>query len=190
MKIILGSSSPRRLKLLMEHGFKFEVVPPTVDESRLSGEAPEEYVKRLALAKAQSVAVDEALIIGADTAVILDSEFLDKPASREEAKRILMKLSGRAHQVFTGIGIVCSACGAAAADYDHTTVHFNDLTEALILEYIETGEPMDKAGAYGIQGMGSFLVRDIEGELDTVIGFPMKLFKNMIEVHRECLSKN
>lgn len=190
MKIILASSSPRRLKMLTEHGFKFEVIPPSVDESRLPGEDPAAYVKRLALAKAKNVAADKALVIGADTAVVLNSEFLDKPTSPDEAKRILMKLSGRAHQVFTGIGIICSACGNIAADCDRTTVHFNDLTEALILEYIETGEPMDKAGAYGIQGMGSFLVREIEGELDTVIGFPMKLFKKMIEVHRECLSKN
>jgi len=190
MKIILASSSPRRLKLLTDQNYKIEVISPVVEESRLEAEKPAQYVTRLALAKARSIVANDALIIGADTVVVLNSEFLNKPRSMIEAKQILLKLSGRVHQVYTGIGLVCTACGSASADYDSTIVHFNDLTETAIMEYIESGEPMDKAGAYGIQGMGSFLVKKIEGELDTVIGFPMKLFKNMLEVHRECLNKN
>jgi septum formation protein len=190
MKIILASSSPRRLKLLTGHGYNPQVITPRVDESRIGDEDPAKYVTRLALAKAKSVKAEGALVIGADTVVVLNSEFLNKPLSRSDARQILMKLSGRTHRVYTGIGLVCPVCGLSSADYDSTAVYFNDLTEAAILEYIESGEPLDKAGAYGIQGMGSFLVKKIEGELDTVIGLPMKLFNKMIEVHQECLSKN
>lgn len=187
MKIVLASSSPRRLKLLLEEGYKFEVVSPDVDETRLPAEPPQDYVRRLSLAKARSVSVDNALVIGADTVVVLADEFLNKPSSKPEAKVILEKLSGNIHTVYTGLSIVCPACGKEGSDFDKTVVHFNLLTEKAIMEYIESGESMDKAGAYGIQGMGSFLVKKIEGSLDTVIGFPKKLFKQMLKEHRECL---
>jgi len=189
LKIILASSSPRRLNLLSEEGFQFEVVHPEVDEKCHDSEAPEDYVRRLAHLKAKNVSIDNSLAIGADTVVVLGNEFLNKPNSKPEAKVILEKLSGKTHTVYTGISLVCSECGRESADYDKTIVHFNILTETAILKYIESGEPLDKAGAYGIQGMGSFLVKKIEGELDTVIGFPMKLLRKMFEVHRECLSK-
>jgi len=189
LKIILASSSPRRLNLLSKEGFRFEVIHPEVDERYHDSETPEDYVRRLAHLKAKTVAVDDSLVIGADTVVVLGNEFLNKPDSKLEARVILEKLSGNIHTVYTGIGLVCSECGRESADYDKTIVHFNILTEAAILKYIESGEPLDKAGAYGIQGMGSFLVKKIEGELDTVIGFPMKLLRKMLEVHRECLNK-
>ena len=187
MKIVLASSSPRRLSLLTQHGYKFEVVHPQIDESRLEGENAADYVRRLAGTKARFAAADQTLTIGADTSVVLDGEFLDKPANKPEAKLMLEKLSGRIHDVYTGLAIICSACRKERTEYDKTIVSFNILTEQAILQYIETGEPMDKAGAYGIQGMGSFLVKKIDGELDTVIGFPLKLFRKMIEEHRECL---
>ena len=187
MKIILASSSPRRLSLLTQQGYKFEVVHPQVDESRLPGESASDYVLRLAAAKAGLAVTNDSLVIGADTVVVLGNDFLQKPANKPEAKMILEKLSGKTHEVYTGLAIICSTCRKQQADFDMTIVHFNILTEDAILRYIESGEPMDKAGAYGIQGMGSFLVKQIEGELDTVIGFPMKLFKRMIEEHRKCL---
>ncbi|MCD6162084.1 MAG: septum formation protein Maf [candidate division Zixibacteria bacterium] len=189
MKIVLASSSPRRLNLLTKEGFHIEVVCPNVDESRIGDESPPEYVSRLAQKKANYAAADNLLTIGADTVVVLNDEFLNKPASVPEAKMTLEKLSGKKHTVYTGLSLICSECGRTDTGFDKTIVHFNVLTESAIIRYIETGEPMDKAGAYGIQGMGSFLVKRIEGELDTVVGFPMKLFKKMIEVHRKCLEK-
>jgi len=187
LKIVLASSSPRRLKLLSDEGFEFRVVHPDIDENRLDREQPENYVCRLAEAKARAINNGDSLVIGADTVVVLDDEFLNKPTSELEARLILEKLSGRTHVVFTGISILCAGCGRVRTDYDSTKVCFNVLTKAAILEYINTGEPLDKAGAYGIQGMGSFLVKEIDGELDTVIGFPLKLFRKMIEEHRQCL---
>lgn len=189
MKIVLASSSPRRLKLLSQEGFEFAVEPPEVDESRLENEPARDYVCRLARAKAQAIKGDDNLVIGADTVVVLGDQFLNKPSSAADAKAILEKLSGQTHEVFTGLSIICSGCGRISTSYDKTKVRFNDLTEAAILEYIRSGEPMDKAGAYGIQGMGSFLVKEIAGEVDTVIGFPMKLFRKMIEEHSKCLNK-
>jgi septum formation protein len=187
LKIVLASGSPRRLKLLMEEGYKFEVMSPDVDETRLPAESPQDYVRRLALAKAKSVSVDKALVIGADTVVVLGDEFLNKPSSESEAKTILEKLSGNTHAVYTGLGIICPVCEREDSGFDKTIVHFNRLTEQAILGYIKSGEPMDKAGAYGIQGMGSFLVKKIEGKLDTVIGFPKELFKLMLKEHETCL---
>jgi len=187
LKIILASSSPRRFKLLSDEGFEFRVVPPDIDEKRLDRELPQNYVCRLAEAKARAINNGDSLVIGADTVVVLGDEFLNKPTSEVEAGLILKKLSGRKHVVFTGLSIICAGCGRVNTDFDSTEVFFNVLTEAAILEYINSGEPLDKAGAYGIQGMGSFLVKEIDGELDTVIGFPLKLFRKMIEEHRECL---
>ncbi len=190
MKIILASSSPRRLNLLLEEGFQFEVIHPDVDEKRLENETPDDYVCRLAHTKAKSIARDDSLVIGADTVVILGEEFLNKPSSKVEAQVILEKLSGNIHTVYTGVSLVCSKCGGEEVAYDKTNVHFNILTKPAISKYIDSGEPLDKAGAYGIQGIGSFLVKNIDGELDTVIGFPMKLFRKMIEVHRDCLNSS
>ena len=189
MKIVLASSSPRRLKLLSEAGFEFEIKHPDIDEGRLGSESPDSYVCRLAEAKAKAVSNGDGLVIGADTVVVLGGEFLNKPGDEAEAKAILEKLSGKPHMVYTGVSVVCSECGHNHTDYDSTKVQFNVLTEDAILQYIQTGEPMDKAGAYGIQGMGSFLVRNIDGELDTVIGLPTKLLRRLLEEHRECLSK-
>jgi septum formation protein len=187
LKIILASASPRRLNLLTQQGYEFEVIHPKVDENRIADESAGDYVCRLAADKANFATAKNALTIGADTVVVLGNEFLQKPANKPEAKMILEKLSGKIHEVYTGLAIICSSCRKQQVDFDKTIVHFNILTEDAILRYIESGEPMDKAGAYGIQGMGSFLVKEIEGELDTVVGFPMKLFKKMIGEHAECL---
>lgn len=163
------------------------MAPPSIDEGRLPNEPPWDYVQRLALAKARSIMRAGDLIIGADTVVVLGDELLNKPLTKEEAKSILEKLSSKTHAVYTGLGILCPVCEREDSGYDKTVVHFNRLTEAEIIKYIESGEPMDKAGAYGIQGMGSFLVERIEGELDTVIGLPRRLLKRMLEEHKQCL---
>lgn len=189
MKIVLASSSPRRLSLLSEAGYEFDIQHPEVNEDRLENEPPDKYVCRLAQAKAQAITNGESITIGADTVVVLGGEFLTKPESEADAKAILEKLSGKPHMVYTGVSVICTVCGKTNTDYDATKVQFNVLTEKDILEYIKTGEPMDKAGAYGIQGMGSFLVRHYDGELDTVIGLPRKLLRRLLEEHRECLKK-
>ena len=174
---------------MADEGLEFQVIAPDIDEKRISHESPRDYVCRLAEAKARAINNGDSLVIGADTVVVLGDEFLNKPASELEAKLILEKLSGRTHVVFTGLSLVCAGCGRTNTAFDSTKVHFNVLTETAILKYIKSGEPLDKAGAYGIQGMGSFLVKEITGELDTVIGFPIKLFRKMIEEHRQCLQR-
>jgi septum formation protein len=189
MKLILASSSPRRRKILTDQGYKFEIVKPEVDESRLNGEPPDRYVQRVAKLKANAVNSTDSVVIGADTVVVLNNEFLTKPDSPEHAKDILHKLSGQGHTVYTGLCLKCGICGSTKTDFDSTKVYFNVLTDKAILEYIESGEPLDKAGAYGIQGMGSFLVNRVEGSVDTVIGFPVELFRKMIEEHESCRVK-
>jgi septum formation protein len=182
-KLILGSSSPRRAKILRDAGVDFELrVPPEVEENTL-GSDPVEHVLSLSRAKAESVArhVKEGIILGADTIVVLDGEILGKPKDKKEALSTLTKLSGKTHTVFTGITLINNDDNRLLSDYDSTEVTFNSLAEEDIRSYIDTGEPMDKAGAYGIQGMGSFLVKGIRGSLDNVIGLPTEKLKEMLK---------
>ncbi|MEE9553056.1 MAG: nucleoside triphosphate pyrophosphatase [candidate division Zixibacteria bacterium] len=183
MRLILASSSPRRQKLLNEMGYEFEIVTPISDEMMMAGESPEKHVLRISRDKAESVAGDFAddLVLGADTIVVLNDRIFGKPGSKVEAVEMLETLSGKTHTVYTGLTIVNHSAGTVLSRYDSTLVSFNILNEYDIERYIDSGEPMDKAGAYGIQGMGSFLVERYDGELDTVIGFPRKLFKSMYE---------
>ncbi len=188
MKIVLASGSPRRQKLLLKLGYDFEVVNPVVQEQNISGELPEDHVKRLSRLKAESVArkYPDSLVVGADTIVVSEGRILGKPKSKAEAKSMLKLLSAKTHIVFTGLSMIVMTKDIAKSDYDSTRVTFNKLSSEDIHRYVESGEPLDKAGAYGIQGMGSFLVDTYEGELDTVIGFPSKLFKEMYEKVRSC----
>ncbi len=188
MKIVLASGSPRRQKLLLKLGYDFEVVTPVVQEQNISGELPEDHVKRLSRLKAESVAREypDSLVVGADTIVVSEGRILGKPKSKAEAKSMLKLLSDKTHIVFTGLSMIVMTKDIAKSDYDSTRVTFNKLSSEDIHRYVESGEPLDKAGAYGIQGMGSFLVDTYEGELDTVIGFPSKLFKKMYEEVRSC----
>ncbi len=183
LKIVLASGSPRRQKLLSEMGYDFEVVTPVIPEKNTPGEAPQDYVKRLSRLKAESVALKypDSLIVGADTVVVLERRILGKPESKSEAKSMLELLSGKTHAVFTGLSLIVLEKDIATSDFDSTEVTFNKLSPEDINHYVESGEPLDKAGAYGIQGMGSFLVDNYDGELDTVIGFPSKLFETMYE---------
>lgn len=177
--IVLGSGSPRRLQLLQEVGIPFRQLTPDIHESILPGERPYSFAKRLAEDKALAVAQKTApadLVIGCDTIVVLNDVVLGKPTDEADAFNILSSLSGHQH-------VVCSAVAYAvtgrllASDYELTKVTFNEVSGEQIRQYIATGEPMDKAGAYGIQGMGSFLVDSIEGNLDTVVGLPRVLME-------------
>ncbi len=183
-KLILGSGSPRRLHLLREAGVAFEQVVPEIEEHSSSNEHPYEFAERLACEKALWVAeqVDpEAVVIGCDTVVVLDNRPLGKPVDESDALAILKSLSGRQHVVCTAVALA-GAGKAVISGYELTKVYFNEVSESQITEYIRTGEPMDKAGAYGIQGMGAFLVDRIEGQLDNVIGLPRLLLDNLAGV--------
>jgi septum formation protein len=179
MKLILASASPRRAEILRNAGFEFEVHPAHVDETRLPGESPEDYVRRLADAKARGAAEQigrkhtRAIIIGADTAVVVAGKLLGKPNGVEDAKRMLRLLSGGTHKVLTGVSVVRVPEGFSALHVETTRVTFLELSDSDIENYIATGEPFDKAGAYGIQGIGGKFVREIEGCYFNVMGLPL-----------------
>jgi septum formation protein len=181
-ELVLASSSPRRAQILKDAGIKFEIrMPPNVEEETPTSD-PVRHVLLLSAAKADSVArqVREGIILGADTIVVLNGEILGKPKDKEDAFLILTRLGGKKHTVFTGITLVNKRDNRILSDYDSTQVEFNRLDREKIESYIATGEPMDKAGAYGIQGMGSFLVKGIRGSLDNVIGLPTEKLKEML----------
>jgi septum formation protein len=179
MKLILASASPRRAEILRNSGIQFEIRKTDVDESRLAGELPGDYVRRLALAKALSAAteyrdpVDETLILGADTVVVVDADILGKPASQDDARSMLRRLSGRIHEVHTGLALLRKPGAEQRVVEEITRVHFAPLTDREIEDYIATGEPFDKAGAYGIQGIGGRYVTRIEGCYFNVMGLPL-----------------
>ncbi|MBQ3081026.1 MAG: septum formation inhibitor Maf [Clostridia bacterium] len=173
--IILASQSPRRRGLLFDFGFDFEAVSSGADESGTDGMAPDEAVKTLALRKAKWVKErreeDGSVILAADTLVALNGALLGKPVDEEDAFRMLSALSGTAHEVYTGVAILCGDKEIVHAEC--TKVYFRPIDEEEIREYIATGEPMDKAGAYGIQEKGGIFVRRIEGDYLNVLGLPL-----------------
>lgn len=182
-KLILGSSSPRRAEILRKENIEFKVISPEdIEEESLSSD-PVDHVLELSKRKVQSVSdkVEEGLILGADTVVVLDGKILGKPKDKTDAQRILRELSGRSHRVYTGLSLMDKSSGKILSAYDCTEVKFNELKDEDIKNYIATGEPMDKAGAYGIQGMGNFLVDHIKGNLDNVIGLPMRKLREMLK---------
>ena len=172
--LVLASQSPRRSEILRQAGIPFTVRVADVDESVLAGESPADYVRRLAAAKAYAVEqAEDETVLGADTTVVIDGEILAKPADAADARRMLTLLSGRRHEVLTGI---CLRRGTRAACECVTTgVVFATLTSAEIGEYVASGEPMDKAGAYAIQGLASKFVERIEGDYFNVMGLPVAL---------------
>ncbi len=181
-RVILASSSPRRVEILSREKVRFEIkiAHGHKEESKLSD--PVTHVLESSRRKAQGVAheVEDGIILAADTIVVLDGEILGKPKNRDDARLFLQKLSGKMHRVYTGITLINGSTGKTISDYELTKVKFRQLDERKILDYIATGEPMDKAGAYGIQGMGSFLVDHIEGSLDNVIGLPAAKLQEML----------
>lgn len=174
MRIILASASPRRRELIENLKIDFEVRTADCEEITVPGERPEDTVKRLSLTKARCVAElegDDAVVIGADTVVAIDGKILGKPADEHEAAEMLKLLSGRTHRVYTGLAVIGG--GKTVNEYVETEVKFYDLTDSQIKRYIATGEPMDKAGAYGIQKYGSLLVEEIRGDYFNVVGLPV-----------------
>ena len=172
-KLILASASPRRKELLEQAGYRFEVIPSTCEEIVPAGLSPKETVEGLAYQKALDVysLYPDAVVLGADTVVCFDGEILGKPRDKEDAARMLRLLSGQTHEVRTGFALL--AKGIEFVSSEAAMVTFFQLTEEEIARYVESGEPMDKAGAYGIQGKGAVLVRSVLGDYFNVVGLPI-----------------
>ena len=182
--LILASASPRRQELLVQIGVRFTVQPMNIDESVQPGELPDTYVRRMALEKAQAgwqrVGQSAELpVLGADTAVILDDEILGKPENEADAVRMLLALSGREHQVISGVALVNAQTQRVQSVT--TQVRFRTLTKSDCLRYWQTGEPADKAGAYGIQGFAAIFIDGIEGSYSSVVGLPLAETADMLE---------
>lgn len=181
-KLILASNSPRRSDILATLGVAFERMPPDVDERQLDGEPPSDYVTRSARAKVASVAerVSDGIVVGADTVVVIDGRPLGKPSSPDDAREMLRSLSGRWHAVMTGLAVRDVASGRELAEHDKTLVRFRELADEEIDAYVDTGEPLDKAGAYGIQGRGMLFVDEIAGSYHNVVGLPATLLQRLL----------
>ena len=177
--IVLASQSPRRSDILRQAGIPFVARPANVDEAARPGESPHDYVRRVARDKALAAAAATGdIVLGADTTVVVDGEILGKPADSADAARMLGLLAGREHQVLTGI---CLRRGdEMIIDCTTTRVWFRPLTRAEIAQYVATGEPMDKAGAYAIQGLAAKFVERIEGSYTNVVGLPIELVQQML----------
>ncbi|MCP4369859.1 MAG: septum formation inhibitor Maf [Deltaproteobacteria bacterium] len=173
--LILASNSPRRSYLLEQAGLKFAVIPSNFDEKSVTLSTPENYVKVLAEAKAADIskAYPESWVIGADTIVVIDGIILGKPDSKEQARSMLKRLSGKIHHVYTGYCICCRAKEKSFSNTVKTDVLFKNLADNEIEWYINTSEPFDKAGAYAIQGLGTFIVKSIKGSYTNVVGLPV-----------------
>ena len=195
MHLVLASNSPRRRELLAQAGFSFTVRPAHIPEDPQAGEDPVSYVVRLARAKAQAVfdALDrepgeesspraDRVVLGADTTVTIDNQILGKPSDAADAARMLALLSGRTHRVVTGVALASASGIEVAAEM--TGVRFYTLSEAEIAAYIATGEPMDKAGAYAIQGRAARWIPRITGDYSNVVGLPLALLATMLESAR------
>jgi len=176
MKLILASSSPRRAEILANAGLPFSVLSSAVDESPYPGEGPAALVQRLANAKADLVtarAVGPAIVLAADTVVVLDDRILGKPSSIEDARHMLQQLSGRTHSVLTGVVLIRLPDGERRQFIESTLVHFRPITGEEISSYLATEEPLDKAGAYAIQGRAGRYIPRIEGCYFNVVGLPL-----------------
>lgn len=173
--LILASQSPRRHYLLQQAGLVFEVLPSDIDESTVSLEDPQAFVQTLACAKAEGIAVrhPKSWVIAADTIVLIDGTILGKPHGQSSARTMLQRLSGQTHQVYTGFTICCRDSGRQITDTVCTDVTFKALSDDEIEWYIASDEPFDKAGAYAIQGLGTFLVKRINGSYTNVVGLPV-----------------
>ncbi len=179
-QIVLASRSPRRAELLAAAGISFEVLAADIDESVKPGEDPAAYVQRLAIAKARAVLAlrPSAVVLGADTTVTIDGLILGKPGNDSEATGMLRRLSGRVHDVFTGVALV-DASGVRSG-VARTRVWFDPVTDEDIAWYVASGEPVDRAGAYAIQGLASRFIPRIEGSYTNVVGLPVALVSSML----------
>ncbi|MBM3299238.1 MAG: septum formation protein Maf [Deltaproteobacteria bacterium] len=174
--LVLASASPRRSVLLGRLGIRFEIVPSTVEEIGLNGEAPEAQVQRLALSRAHQVSqwYPDMWVLGADTIVVIDGMILGKPSDEENAKAMLATIAGRTHDVYTGYALINATLPEAQrVRYLKSGVKIRELSPEQIEGYVRTGEPMDKAGAYAVQGIGSGIVESISGSYTNVVGLPL-----------------
>lgn len=187
MRLILASASPRRAELLRASGYQFEIVVADVDERVRDGETPAEYVRRLAAEKSAAVQAADAIIVGADTTVVVDGEILGKPRDDDEAAAMLRRLAGRHHEVLTGVSIRHGAHEVGRVE--STAVWFSVLTKEDIAWYVASGEGRDKAGAYAIQGLASRFIPRIEGSYANVVGLPVavvaELLRSVLASHPE-----
>ena len=180
-RIILASASPRRAELLRAAGIDFDIRPADIDEAILPGETPSEYVSRLAEAKARAVHERDGdrTVLAADTAVVVDGQILGKPFDEADARRMLRLLGGRTHEVLTAVSVFHPG-QIVETRVDVTTVEFAELSEPDIAWYVSSGEPMDKAGAYAVQGLASRFVTRVEGSHSNVVGLPIALVYQML----------
>ncbi len=182
LKIVLASTSPRRITLLKQIGLEFNIIEPVGDESS-SHPDPRRRVMENALAKAKSVLdqVNDHIILGADTLVLINGEVLGKPTDATEAIQMLSKLNGNVHKVFTGVAIIDRRKGKQIVDFEETLVHMRKLSNQEIRRYVASGEPMDKAGAYAIQGRGAIFIDRVVGCFHNVMGLPLSLIDIMFQ---------
>jgi len=184
IRLILASNSPRRRELLRNAGFEFDVRPSGIEESRLPDESPEDFARRLARDKALDVARQSeagSLVLGADTVVAIDREFLEKPVDAVDAARMLRTLSGRTHRVITAVCLISAPERVLAWRHETTSVTFRKLTNQEIESYVASGEPFDKAGSYAIQGLASRFVPRVEGCYFNVVGLPVPLVYEIVK---------
>lgn len=182
MRLVLASASPRRAELLHRLGLRFEIVPSHVPENGVDGETPEEHAERLAREKAMEVGRlhPGTMVLAGDTVVVRDGVPLGKPRDEDEAVAMLRSLAGRVHLVVSGLALAFPD-GSLRSGVSTTEVEFRVFDGSFARRYAETGEPMDKAGAYGIQGLGGVLVRGIKGDFYTVVGLPLPLLLDLLE---------
>lgn len=182
-KIILASASPRRAEILRMVGWPFEPLPVHIDESRRDNESAADYVRRLAREKAEAAAAQRpnCTIVAADTTVVIDQQILEKPSDHEDAERMLRLLNNRWHEVLTGVAVIDGANSETNIAHATTEVKFAAMSDDDLGWYVATGEPMDKAGAYAIQGQGSRFIEKIKGDYFNVVGLPVRLLYELID---------
>jgi septum formation protein len=185
-KLVLASRSPRRAEILKAVGWAFEILPANVDEKRFEGEAAVPYVRRLAQTKAETVAknMSTGLVLGADTVVLVDDKILGQPADAEDARRMLELLSGRWHEVLTAVALLRAGADSLVVEHEKTRVRFAEMSRAEIAWYVATGEPMDKAGAYAVQGGAALFIEEIHGDYFNVVGLPLRLVYKLAQAMR------
>lgn len=177
-RVVLASQSPRRRELLRLIGIPHEVRPADIDETYLPGELPRAHAERLAREKARRIADPDAVVIGSDTIVVVDGEVLGKPVDEADAARMLRRLSGRSHVVMTAVSVAWR--GHVESEVEEVGVTFHELSDEEIGAYVRTGEPMDKAGAYGIQGYGATIVARVDGDYFAVMGLALQLLVRLL----------
>jgi septum formation protein len=182
-QLILASSSPRRSELLKQLGLEFRTIPCKVEETSPPGMNPSDMVEMLAARKARAVAalLDDGIVIGADTVVVLDNQALGKPADLKDSVEMLPRLQGKSHEVYTGVALADAGRRKIIIDHAKTRVYFKPLQEAEIRKYVSTGEPLDKAGAYAVQGLAAMFITRLEGCYTNVVGLPLAKLADMLQ---------